>query len=274
MRVLSFCALFLSACGGVEEAPEAKGRTGKVLIYVVNYPLKYFAERIGGDRVEVRFPVPADVDPAFWKPTADQIAEFQQADLILFNGAGYAKWRASATLPESKCVTTFRGETIPIADAGTHSHGPAGKHAHGAIAFTTWLDLSLAAAQAGVVRDALVNADPVGEPGFDTRFSELEKDLLTLDKELARTLPKEPLIASHPVYQYLARRYGLNIRSVHWEPDEFPDEKAWAELRTILKDHPAKTMLWEGPPNPKTAAKLHDLGLRTQVLDPNTILDK
>ena len=269
MRILSFCALVLSACGGVEDVPKANQRSGKVVVvFVVNYPLKEFAERIGGDRVEVHFPVPPDVDPAFWKPTPDQVAEFQQADLIFFNGAGYAKWRASATLPESRCITTFRGEPIPVADATTHSHGPAGKHAHGAVAFTTWLDLSQAADQAKVIRDALVKADPDHKPGYDTRFAELEKDLLELDKEFARTLPKEPLVASHPVYQYLARRYGLNIRSVHWEPDQVPDKEAWAELRTILKDHPAKTMLWEGEPDKRTAAKLRELGIRGLVLDP------
>ncbi len=29
----------------------------KLSVYVVNYPLKYFAERIGGDNVKVVFPV-------------------------------------------------------------------------------------------------------------------------------------------------------------------------------------------------------------------------
>ena len=37
-------------------------------VAVVNYPLRYFAERIGGDVIEVGFPVPLDVDPAFWCP--------------------------------------------------------------------------------------------------------------------------------------------------------------------------------------------------------------
>ena len=37
-------------------------------VYVVNYPLKYFAERIGGPHVKVTLPVPADVDPVYWAP--------------------------------------------------------------------------------------------------------------------------------------------------------------------------------------------------------------
>jgi zinc transport system substrate-binding protein len=65
---------------------------GPLKIYAVNYPLKYFAERIGGMHVKVYFPAPADVDPVYWTPDITSIAANQKADLILLNGAGYAKW--------------------------------------------------------------------------------------------------------------------------------------------------------------------------------------
>ena len=35
----------------------------KLTVYTVNYPLQYFAERIGGEYVEVIFPAPGDEDP-------------------------------------------------------------------------------------------------------------------------------------------------------------------------------------------------------------------
>ena len=37
-------------------------------VYTVNYPLAYFCERIGGKHIEVVFPAPQDIDPAFWTP--------------------------------------------------------------------------------------------------------------------------------------------------------------------------------------------------------------
>ena len=70
-------------------------------LYVVNYPLKYFAERIAGDLADVALPVPKDVDPAFWMPDTETIGEYQEADLILLNGAGYAKWIQIVSLPLS-----------------------------------------------------------------------------------------------------------------------------------------------------------------------------
>ena len=77
---LSVLAASVVACGG--DAGVSEDRTdrpdavdARLSVYVVNYPLAYFAERIGGDRVDVRFPAPPDVDPAFWQPDVETIAE-------------------------------------------------------------------------------------------------------------------------------------------------------------------------------------------------------
>ena len=40
-----------------------------------------------GDLIDVTYPGPADEDPAFWQPGAEEIAAYQSADLILLNGA-------------------------------------------------------------------------------------------------------------------------------------------------------------------------------------------
>ncbi len=81
---------FLLALGCTESSDETVDiretlMSNTVVAYVVNYPLLYFAQRIGGDRVEVRFPVPADVDPAFWSPTGDDVAGYQ---VVVFRGLG------------------------------------------------------------------------------------------------------------------------------------------------------------------------------------------
>ena len=50
--------------------------------------------------------------------------------------------------------------------------------------------------------------------------------------------------------------------------DVVPDERAWAELRGILKEHVAARMIWEREPAAETARKLRDLGLAAVVFDP------
>jgi zinc transport system substrate-binding protein len=243
------------------------------LVYTVNYPLQYFAERVGGDLVDVRFPAPGDVDPAFWSPDAETIAAYQEADVILLNGAAYAKWVGLVTLPPSKLVDTsesFPDRYVYIESAVTHSHGPTGEHSHGEAAFTTWLDPTLAIEQAKAIREAFGSAKQLEQSQFDDGFDALERDLLALDASL-RALTANvdaPLLASHPVYQYFARRYDLNLESVHFEPDELPDDKSWRGLEELLAEHPAKWMLWEGKPLPGTADRLQELGVSSVVFDP------
>jgi zinc transport system substrate-binding protein len=207
-------------------------------------------------------------------PDAETIAAYQAADLILLNGADYAKWTAKVSLPRSRLVDTsraFRDAYIREASGITHSHGPGGEHDHGGLAFTTWLDLSQAAQQAEAIAQALIRKSPDAKEEIERNLHALRDDLLALDEriaEITRTDPDRPLLASHPVYQYLARRYGLNLSSVMWEPEELPDEGQWNALEGILKDHPAKWMLWEGEPGQATATRLRALGIDSLVLDP------
>jgi zinc transport system substrate-binding protein len=267
----------LAGCGSNESgkvAPVAEETTDTLVIYTVNYPLAYFAERIGGDLAEVVFPAPVEEDPAFWSPDADTIAAYQTADLILLNGAGYARWVDRATLPSSRLIDTgaaFADRLIEMESVTTHSHGPEGEHEHGGWAFTTWLNPTLAIQQVQAVAAAITVLRPEHAKGIQARMEELESDLLNLDGRLssaAKIIGDTPLVFSHPVYQYLIRRYELNGVEVHWEPDETPDGHAWDHLEKQLKSHPTEWMLWEGEPFQSTVADLEDLGIGSLLLDP------
>jgi zinc transport system substrate-binding protein len=207
-------------------------------------------------------------------PDIQVIAAYQQADVILLNGATYAKWVEKVTLPRSKVVDTskqFKDQYITTEGAVTHSHGPSGEHAHEGIAFTTWIDFDLAAKQAKVIVDALSRKQPDLKKTFQENYAALEKDLMSLDQDITAIVSKnqqQPFVASHPVYDYFARRYGLNIKSVLWEPDELPSENQWSELGTILKDHPARWMIWEGEPLSESVTKLKSMGIESLVFDP------
>jgi len=268
--------LLIAACGGEsgEVKPDSEETTDKLVIYTVNYPLAYFAERIGGDLVEVHFPAPGDEDPAFWSPDADTISAYQGADLILLNGAGYAKWVDRAALPSSRVVNTSGGFTeqfLPIEGTVTHSHGPEGEHEHGDLAFTTWLDPELAIQHAQAIEAAISVLRPDDEPEIRQRMESLRSAIYDIDGRLAfaaEAFGDEPLLFSHPVYQYLINRYELNGVEVHWEPDQVPDGHAWDHLEEGLQSHPAKWMVWEGEPLEETVSALADRGISSIVFDP------
>ena len=161
MFALVAASIFLS-CNQTSE--EGGGSAGKPTVATVNYPLAYFAERLAGDFATIIFEAPADEDPAFWHPTDDEVAKMQAADVILMNGATYAKWAATATLPASAMVDTsasFKDRYIKVENAVTHAHGKdEEEHSHGGIAFTTWMDMGQAVAQAEAAAKALAEAIP------------------------------------------------------------------------------------------------------------------
>jgi len=146
-----------------------------------------------------------------------------------------------------------------------------GKHEHGDVAFTTWLDPQQAIAQAQAVRDALIRLRPAGAGDFNQRFNSLAADLKDLDTQLTAVVKandSRPLVFSHPVYQYLIRRYGLNGKEVHWEPEESPTPQQWAELKQLVTAYPAQWMIWEGTPKPSTADDLKKVGLNSLTFAP------
>jgi zinc transport system substrate-binding protein len=244
------------------------------VVFAVNYPLKYFAERIAEDLAEVELHAPPGVDTAFWKPTPETILAFQRADLILLNGAGYSKWVEYSTLPASRMLNTSAGFTqayIRDDSAGLHAHGPGETHAHGDLAFTTWLDPTLAIQQARAIHDGLTRLLPAQGDLLSRRYESLKLELERLDARLKQATSKfrgHPMVASHPVYQYFARRYGLNLRSMHWEPDDAPSDEQWTTLQSLLEDHPAKWMIWEAPPLPEVKNRLRQLNVECLVVRP------
>jgi putative ABC transport system permease protein len=245
----------------------------KPRVAVVNYPLWYFTKRIAGDQVDIVFPVPPEDDPAFWRPDASAIRQYQQADLILLNGADYAKWRLTTVLPLSKQIMTsaaFADRYMTNGEVITHSHGNEGMHSHGLLDFNTWMDPRQAKMQAEAIHDELARLVPAATKEFDANLQSLDRDLDEVDSALARAsapLGNVPILASHPVYHYAARRYGWNLANVHWEPDELPSETEWQSFEKLFARHPGKIMLWEEEPLPAVAARLRKMGIEPVVFE-------
>jgi zinc transport system substrate-binding protein len=146
-----------------------------------------------------------------------------------------------------------------------------GEHEHAGTAFTLWLDLSLAQAQVQVLSTALASKWPLRSAEIEESATDLIDELNSLDRQLKTVVSRaadRPVLFSHPVYQYLEKRYGRNGQSLHWEPDAIPDETMWQELQDLLKRHPAKWMIWEGQPLPEIVTKLAEIGIQSVVFDP------
>jgi zinc transport system substrate-binding protein len=276
--LLTFSLVSLMACDqGVDTQTipaSADAVKQPMQIFTVNYPLEWAAKQLVEEGAEVRFPAPDAIDPAFWQPDLNIVSAYQQADLILLNGADYAHWLSRVSLPENRLVHTSHtfSDRLITADTGpAHSHGPEGDHSHDGVEFTVWLDLSLYLQQVRAISDVLANKLPQLADNIAARKAELIDQFTAMDVQLSKLgndLNGAPVLYSHPVYQYFERRYKFNGRALHWEPQELPSNQDWSELDTLLKQHPATIMLWEDEPLPETRARLKQQGVEVVVFRP------
>ncbi|MBV0913842.1 metal ABC transporter substrate-binding protein [Anianabacter salinae] len=245
----------------------------KPVVAAVNYPLAWMAERLGGDAVEVLFPVPADRDPSFWRPGLSDISAIQAADVIALNGAGFAGWTTRTSLPRSRIVDTSAGfsDDYISTDSITHSHGADGEHSHTGTASYTWLDFGQAARQAEALAGMMQRRIPGSGDAVVSALPGLVADLEALDSHARDTLAPlqgTAMIATHPRYQYFARAYGLQIAALDWDAGAMPDADQWDALQALTDETGAQTLIWEAAPPQEALAQAEGMGLRSVVFAP------
>lgn len=239
--------VMLAGCSPPTAVQEADG---PLKVYASMYPVQAFAERVGGAHVEVTCPV--ESDPASWMPGERDILAMQEADLIVLNGANFEAWPDKVSLPESRLLRTAAGvELLHYEDAVVHSHGPSGAHSHEGIDGHTWLDPQNAKRQADAIRQALSRLRPANAADFAANFAKLAADLDALDAAF-RQLSPPPMLANHPAYNYLARRYGWTIHNLDLDPGEMPAD----EVLVAIRNGDARVLLWEAAPLAEIATRL------------------
>ncbi len=241
------CADTPTAQTSVKPAP-----TGAVDLRVSSFPAEYLARRVGGTAARVQNVLPAGEDPPFWSPSGEQVAQVQQGELIVANGAGFEKWMETATLPAGRVVDTTQGIDLIHVQGTTHSHGKGGEHSHAGTDPHTWSDPLVYLQQAEKLEKALTTARPAQADTFRSNLKGLEDDLRSLDREYTTVLAPlqgRPMAANHPAFNYLARRYNLTLQSFLFDPEEAPsagdlaDFQAWAD--TVA---PPWVIWWESTP--------------------------
>jgi len=266
--------------GGMKKGEASAARSGGVpRIMTTFYPTTYFASRIAGPHAVVVCPLPEGEDPIFWTPTREVIGDYQKADLVLVNGASFEKWTATATLPMSRVVDTAAplGASLITFETVTHRHGSGGEHTHEGVDGHTWVDPVNARMQAGEIEAALADRYPDHAADFRAGFESLARDLDGLGGSLAELKPataEAGLLASHPAYNYLARRQGWAITNIAMDPEQAASE---AELVAVGAAADAAraagkrrvVMLWEAEPPAATISALRErFGVESVVFSP------
>lgn len=254
-------ALFLTACGSNQGSnKEDKMKTGKVSIYTSTYALEDFAKKIGGSHVEVQNLVPVGVEPHDFEPSAKEIAQLNESDIFLYNGAGLETWvdktLSSLNKEQTKVVnTTDKLELLKSAGEEEHGHEHEGEakkedsHDLGEYDPHVWLDPTLAKQQAMKIRDALIQQDPAHKVDYEKNFATLETNFNQLDQEfqeMVKKAPKKEFVTSHAAFQYLAKRYGLEQVAISGiSPQDEPSPAELKEIVEMAREHGVKYIMFE-----------------------------
>tara|TARA_B110000014_G_scaffold262220_1_gene255715 strand:+ start:1081 stop:2040 length:960 start_codon:yes stop_codon:yes gene_type:complete len=235
------------------------------------YPTTYFAESISGDLIPVECPVPGTEDPIHWQPSRDSILKYQSAGLIILNGANFEKWVDSVNLPLSRVIESVKlpsEELIRYEAIAEHRHGPKGTHAHEGIDGHTWLDPLHAKEASYNILQSMCVRWPKYRDEFTKNYTELVEGLDALHVRM-NAIEMPPAFASHPAYNYLARRYGWNIKNLDLFPGKILSEEQIKIIGSYAKQKPIRLLLWESEPLVQNIEELEKrLGIRSVVFNP------
>ena len=279
--VLMTMALFLQACGPSPSAtPEVQ--TGQLSVAATIYPVQFLAERIGGDRVQVRGLVPTGVESHSWEPSSRNLRDVYNADVFIHSGGGFEGWvdRLLRDLESDGPLVI----SAAVREVKLDAHHDDGEHQHEVHASAQaeqeveesrihqpqqehgdehkddphmWLDPALYALQAERVRDGLMQADPAGATIYDANLSSLQDELAALEAEMERGLAnceRNSLVVSHAAYGHLTWRFGLEqIAIAGVSPEVEPSPAKVRAVTEQVRSTGATHVLYETLLSPRIA---------------------
>lgn len=292
--------LLAFSCTGREVEPEKPEPVIDVVATI--YPLADIVGRIGGEKVKVSSLLPAGASPHTYEPTVEQARQIEQAELLIYVGAGLDDWAAKMFEAAGPGLLVIAAsDRVPMIEAGpyqyiendascngdfeqdcdpdhpdhdghdchsrcSHDHGPKDPH--------FWLDpLLVRDSLCPAVFEKLVALGPAQEAYFQQNYEDYRQELTLLHDEIDATLTalaQDSFITFHSAWQYFARRYGLReVAVIARFPGQEPSAGWLAELVELIEAEEIGAIFAE-PQFPARLAEniAEEAGIEVLVLDP------
>ncbi|MFF5818281.1 metal ABC transporter solute-binding protein, Zn/Mn family [Lysinibacillus capsici] len=227
LLLVAVLALFTAACGDKSSTSQKTEEKDKLSIYTTVYPLSYFAQRIGGDYVEVASIYPAGANEHTFEPTQKDMMKLADADIFFYIGLGLEGFveNAKKTLANEDVTMVATADDVSdnkLAVSAGHVHAEDeeheaeehghDEHEHGDIDPHVWLSPTISQDLALAIKNTLVEKMPAQEATFNTNYDALVKELQDLDQDFEAMTDKaqnKTFFVSHAAFGYIAGQYGL-----------------------------------------------------------------
>ncbi len=215
-------------------------------------------QNVAGNRVKVQSLIAAGVDPHSFQPAPQDLARISEADLLIFNGAGYESFQR--ILVEN---SGSRGQVVEAA-AGLSS-GSEAVDPH------FWLDPNNVFVYVENIREGLTHLDPDGAAEFKSNADAYIAELTALDAwitDQVNQIPAEKrlLVTNHEAFGYFAERYGFTVVGTvieSFSTDASPSAQQLATLIDQIEASRAPAIFLDAGDNPALAEQIaEETGIR------------
>ncbi len=244
---LTLLFIFLASCS----APASPAGTADSLILASTTILADIAQNVAGKRVHVQSLLPVGVDPHSFQPAPQDLVRMSEADLLIFNGAGYESFQRIL-------VENSEGKGQVVEAAAGSSSGSEAPDPH------MWLDPNLVVTYVENIREGLTHFDPDGAADFKSNADAYVAELTALDVwivEQVNQIPPEKrlLVTNHEALGYFAERYDFTIVGTvveSFSADASPSAQQMATLIDQIKASGAPAIFLDASDNATLAEQI------------------
>ena len=218
------------ACSDESTPPALTDSDGALMVVTTVSPITSITENLGGTRIRLEGIVPEGVNSHTYEPAPSVARVLAKADLIILNGLFLeepALKLAQANKREGAVILALGDRALSRDDwvfdfSFPQSEGRPNPH--------LWTSPPLALKYAELIRDALIELDPVNESYFARNFNQLRERIEDLDSRIASAVETVPqvnrrLLTYHDSFPYFAQRYGFQVIGAV-QPFDFKDPSA------------------------------------------------
>jgi zinc transport system substrate-binding protein len=238
-------------------------------------PQRYFAEKIVGDKFQVKTLVPNGSSPEAFDPAPAQMVDLGKSRAYFMIGLFAFEKLREANLRENN-------PGILLADCShnmarieqEHLHGHAhyhDGHAHVGPDPHIWNSPQTALVVAKTILDGVVRIDPGNKNFYEANFKELQAEILHTDSVVRRKLANlkiRTFIIYHPALSYFAQEYGLEQYTVEFQ-GKAPSPSQMVELVNLAKGQGVRTVFVQPEFDRKNAEVLaKEIGARVVEINP------